>query len=210
MTELVVERTLTDAADWHAHGYRIPVAVNLFPPTLADLDLPGRLDDALRCHGLSVSALTVEITEDFVMGNLDRARLVLTGLRRIGIGIAIDDFGSGYCSLYYLNELPIDEVKLDRSFIANITEDRRAAVIVRSVIDLSHRLGLTTVAEGVETPATATALTCYGCDVAQGHHFSRAVTARQLLELVTEPTQNTGHRLRNCVDGLRLSEPDGP
>ncbi len=108
---------------------------------------------------MSSSALTVEITEDFILGNLDRARLVLTGLRRIGIGIAIDDFGSGYSSLYYLNELPIDEVKLDRSFLANITEDPRAAAIVRSVIDLSHTLGLTTVAEGVETSATATVLT---------------------------------------------------
>jgi EAL domain-containing protein (putative c-di-GMP-specific phosphodiesterase class I) len=209
MTEMVVERALADAADWRTRGLRMPVAVNLSPPTLADLDLPGRLDDALRNHGLSSSALTVEITEEFILGNLDRARLVLTGFRRLGIGIAIDDFGSGYCSLYYLNELPIDEVKLDRSFIANIAEDRRAAAIVRSVIDLSHTLSLTTVAEGVETPATTGVLTGYGCDVAQGHYFSHPVTARQLLDLVAQPAYMTGPRLRNSVDGLRLSELDG-
>jgi EAL domain-containing protein (putative c-di-GMP-specific phosphodiesterase class I) len=201
---MVVERALADAADWHARGHRIPVAVNLFPPSLADLDLPGRLDDALKDHGLSSSALTVEITEDFILGNLDRARLVLTGLRRLGIGIAIDDFGSGYSSLHYLNELPIDEVKLDRSFIAYITEDPRAAAIVRSVIDLSHTLGLKTVAEGVETSATAAVLTGYGCDIAQGHYFSHPITARQLLDQVTHPTHMTGHHMRNYVGGLRL------
>ena len=186
MTELVVERALDDAAVWHARGYRLPVAVNLFPPTLADLDLPARLDRALNSHGLTSSALTVEITEDFMLGNLDRARVVLTGLRRLGISIALDDFGSGYSSLYYLNELPIDEVKLDRSLIASITEDPRAAAIVRSVIDLSHALGLTTVAEGVETPDDAAVLTGYGCDIAQGHYFSHPITAPELLHLVTQ------------------------
>ena len=210
MTELVVERALADAADWHARGHQIPVAINLFPPTLADLDLPCRLDDALMNHGLSPSALTVEITEEFILTDLDRARFVLAGIRRLGISIAIDDFGSGYSSLSYLHGLPIDEVKLDRSFIASITEDHRAAAIVRSVIDLSHTLGLTTVAEGVETADIATVLGSYGCDIVQGHYFGRPITAPELLELVNEPTHTTGHRLRNCVGGLRLSEPDAP
>jgi diguanylate cyclase len=168
MTEPVVQRALDDAAVRHARGHRIPLAVNLFPPTLADLDYPIRLGHALEGHGLTSSALAVEITEEFMLGNLDRARIVLTGLHCLGFRIAIDDFGSGYSSLYYLHELPIDEVKLDRSFIASITEDPRAAAIVRSVIDLSHTLGLTTVAEGVENPGTAALLTGYGCDIAQG------------------------------------------
>ena len=205
MTELVVDRALDDAAVWHARGHRLPVAVNLFPPTLADLDLPARLDHALKGHGLTSSALTVEITEDFMLGNLDRARVVLTGLRHRGISIAIDDFGSGYSSLCYLNELPIDEVKLDRSFTASITEDPRAAAIVRSVIDLSHTLGLTTVAEGVEDPGTAALLTGYGCDIAQGHYFSHPITAPELLNLLTQPTHTTDRHLSNCVGGLRLS-----
>ena len=161
-------------------------------------------------HGLSPSALTVEITEEFILTDLDRARFVLAGVRRLGISIAIDDFGSGYSSLSYLHGLPIDEVKLDRSFIASITEDHRAAAIVRSVIDLSHTLGLTTVAEGVETADIATVLGSYGCDIVQGHYFGRPITAAELLELVNEPTRTTGHRLRNCVGGLRLSEPDAP
>ncbi len=209
MTEMVVDRALDDAAVWHARGHRLPVAVNLFPPTLADFDLPARLDHALKGHGLTSSALTVEITEDFMLGNLDRARVVLAGLRHRGISIAIDDFGSGYSSLCYLNELPIDEVKLDRSFIASITEDPRAAAIVRSVIDLSHTLGLTTVAEGVETSDIAAVLSGYGCDVAQGHYFSHPVTAPELLKLVTQPTRATDRQLPNCVGGLGLSTSRG-
>jgi EAL domain-containing protein (putative c-di-GMP-specific phosphodiesterase class I) len=205
MTELVVDRALDDAAVWHARGHRLPVAVNLFPPTLADLDLPARLAHALKGHGLTSSALTVEITEDFMLGNLDRARVVLTGLRHRGISIAIDDFGSGYSSLCYLNELPIDEVKLDRSFIASITEDPRAAAIVRSVIDLSHTLGLTTVAEGVETSDIAAVLSGYGLDFVQGHYFSYSVTAPELLNLITRPTHTTDRDLSNCIGGLRLS-----
>jgi diguanylate cyclase (GGDEF)-like protein len=192
MTELVVERALEDAAGWHARGYPIPVAVNLFPPSLADLDLPARLDRALDRHGLTSAALTVEITEDFVLGNFDRARVVLDGLRNLGIRIAIDDFGSGYSSLYYLRELPIDEVKLDRSFIGPITEEPRAAAIVRSVIDLSHILGLTAVAEGVENAATAATLTGYGCDVAQGHYYSPPMTNCQLVCLLAPLARAAG------------------
>lgn len=188
MTDLVVQRALDDAAVWHARGHPVPVAINLCPPSLADLDLPARLDDALRRKGLTSAALAVEITEDFLLGNLDRGRHVVDGLHRLGITIAIDNFGSGNCSLNHFRHLPINEVKLDRSLIASITEDPRVAAIVRSVIDLSHTLGLTTVAEGVETSATAAMLTGYGCDMAQGRHYFQPLTATQILDLLEQPT----------------------
>jgi diguanylate cyclase len=207
MTELVVQRALEDAAAWHALGHRVPVAVNLFPPTLADLDLPARLDDALRRQRLTSAALAVEITEDFLLGNLDRARVVLDEIHRLGITIAIDDFGSGNSSLNHLRHLPIDEVKLDRSFTASITEDPRVAAIVRSVIDLSHNLGLTTVAEGVETAATASMLTGYGCEFAQGHHYSQPLTASQFLDLLAADA--TEGRKRQGVSGLRSGQMGG-
>jgi diguanylate cyclase len=184
ITELVVQRALEDAATWHTHGHRVPVAVNLFPPTLADLNLPARLAAALGRQGLTPAALVVEITEEFLVGNLERARFVLDGLHRLGITIAIDDFGCGTSSLNHLRHLPIDEVKLDRSLSASITEDPRVAAIVRSVIDLCRSLGRTTVAEGVETSATAAMLTGYGCDIAQGHHYSHPLTAAQTLDLL--------------------------
>ena len=165
------------------------VAVNLFPPTLADLDLPARLDDALGRQGLTPAALAVEITEDFLLGNLDRARFVLDGLHRLGITIAIDDFGSGNSSLNHLRHLPIDEVKLDRSF--KCVDHRGPAR--RSDSAVGHRLvrtlGLTTVAEGVENSATAAMLTGYGCDIAQGHHYCQPLTAAQTLDLTKSPTQ---------------------
>jgi EAL domain-containing protein (putative c-di-GMP-specific phosphodiesterase class I) len=204
MTELVVQRALEDAAAWHMHGYRVPVAVNLFSPTLADLDLPARLDDALGRQGLTSAALVVEITEDFLLGNLDRARVVLDGLHRLGITIAIDDFGCGNSSLNLLRHLPIDEVKLDRSFTASMTEDPRVAAIVRSVIDLSRTLGLTTVAEGVETSATASMLTGYGCEFAQGHHYSQPLTAPQILDLLAADAAE--RRKREGVSGLRSGQ----
>ena len=164
----MVERALNDAALWHSRGHHLPVAVNLSPPTFADRDLPDRIEQALDRHGLTSSSLAVEITEDFVLGNLDRARTVLGGLHDLGIMIAIDDFGSGYSALSYLRELPIDEVKLDRSFITPITTDPDAAAIVRSVIDLSHTLRMTIFAEGVKTADTPCILTSYACDSAQG------------------------------------------
>ncbi len=199
MTELVVQRALEDAAVWHARGHRVPVAVNLFPPTMADLDLPARLDDALGRQGLTSAALAVEITEDFLVGNPDQARVVLDGLHRLGITIVIDDFGSGNSSLNYLRHLPIDEVKLDRSFTASITEDPRVVAIVRSVIDLSHTLGLSTVAEGVENSATAAMLTGYGCDIAQGRHYSPPLTVPQILHLLAQLTDATERRERNAL-----------
>ncbi|HEY9265754.1 MAG TPA: EAL domain-containing protein, partial [Mycobacterium sp.] len=130
MTEFVVERALEDAGKWRARGHSVPVAVNLSPLTFADRDLPIRMVDAVTRHHLTPADLAVEITEDFVLGNLEQARAVLVDLRDLGFRIAIDDFGSGYSALSYLRELPIDEVKLDRSFVAPITADADAAAIV--------------------------------------------------------------------------------
>jgi diguanylate cyclase (GGDEF)-like protein len=189
MTEFVMDRALNDAALWHACGHRLPVAVNLSPPTIADRDLPARVEHALSRHHLTPADLAVEITEDFVLGNRERARAVLNGLHDLGVTIAIDDFGSGYSALSYLRELPIDEVKLDRSFVAPITTDPDAAAIVRSVIDLSHTLRMTTVAEGVESADTAAALKNFGCDAVQGHYYSTPLGAAELLELFCRPTR---------------------
>jgi EAL domain-containing protein (putative c-di-GMP-specific phosphodiesterase class I) len=114
---------------------------------------------------------------------------VLDALRRQGVRIAIDDFGSGYSALSYLRDLPIDEVKLDRQFVAPVLMDWRAAAIVRAVIDLAHVLGVTTVAEGVENAETAAKLRGYGCDVAQGYFYSPPLTAVEMLELLNSASK---------------------
>ena len=186
VNDFVVNRALDDALVWHAASVGVPVAVNLFAPTLANLKLPVAIARALADRGLGSSALTVEITEHRLLENVESTQEVLKQLRHNGIRIAIDDFGTGYSTLSYLRDLPIDEVKLDRSFITPILVDERTGAVVRAVVDLAHVLGLTTVAEGVEDAATAARLQEYGCDAGQGHFFSRPVTSHECLGLLMQ------------------------
>jgi diguanylate cyclase (GGDEF)-like protein len=187
VTDFVITKALDDVTRWQSLAAQLPVAVNLFAPSLADLDLPDRLMRALSDRGLETTALTVEITESLFLDNLDQTQTVLKCLRQNGIRIAIDDFGSGYSALSYLRDLSIDEVKLDREFIAPILADPRAAAVVRAVIDLSHELGLRTVAEGVENAETASRLREYGCDVAQGYFFSPPLSVEDLIASLPKP-----------------------
>lgn len=183
VTDLVLNQALDDLRTWRAAGLDLGVAINLFPPSLGMAELPQRIDEALSARGLDAAALTVEITEDLVLGDVELARQVLTELRVRGVTVSIDDFGSGYSALWYLRDLPVDEMKLDRHFIAPIAVDPRAAAVVRAVIDLARVLGIATVAEGVEDAATADVLRRYGCDMVQGYYFSPPVSAAEVLEL---------------------------
>ena len=135
---------------------------------------------ALSTRRLPASVLELEITEDFLMGDRERAREILTALRNLGVRVAVDDFGTGYSSLAYLRELPIDELKLDRSFVTPMSADPKAAAIVESTILLAHSLGLILVAEGVEDEMTAEHLANSGCDQAQGFFFSKALPPDEL------------------------------
>ena len=183
VTEFVLTRALDDAASWHAAGAEVPVAINLFPPSLAAPTLPEQISRELIERGLSPSVLTIEITEDMVLDNTARTRDVLSDLRRRGIRVAIDDFGSGYSALSYLRDLPVDQVKLDRSFIEPIAHDPRAAEVVRAVIEVARVLRLTTVAEGAENLETVDCLRNFGCDYVQGYYYGPPLTAQQVLEL---------------------------
>ena len=184
VTDLVLEKALDDAARWVLVGVATPVAVNLFAPFLRDRKLPERLCCALDDRDLPADMLTVEITEDVVLNELGQVVAVLRGLRECGIRVAIDDFGSGYSALSYLRDLQIDEVKLDRHFIASVTSHERAAAVVRAVIDLSHELDITVVAEGVEDAETVDWLREHGCDIGQGYHLGMPVAASMVAELV--------------------------
>ncbi|OFJ54451.1 putative bifunctional diguanylate cyclase/phosphodiesterase [Mycolicibacterium grossiae] len=183
LTEAVIDRAVRDASGWRAAGVDVPFAVNLFPPSLGDVDLPARIGQIIADGGLRTDRLTVEITEDFLLGNTRRVRSVLDMLREQHIRVSIDDFGSGYNALSYLRELPIDELKVDREFIAPMLSHDRAEAIVRAIIDLAHRLDMTCVAEGVEDGATAARLAEHGCDVIQGHHCSPPVSASEVLDV---------------------------
>lgn len=191
VTDLVVDKVLDDAARWVVAGTPMPVAVNLFAPYLRDVRLPTTLWEALQNRDLPAELLTVEITEDLVITDLELVTGVLEQLRAHGIRVAIDDFGSGYSALSYLRDLLIDEIKLDRHFIASVTADPRAAAIVRAVIDLTHGLGMTVVAEGIEEAATGRWLRDSGCDVGQGFYFGRPLDAADVPGLARSAVQLT-------------------
>ncbi|MGE2833968.1 putative bifunctional diguanylate cyclase/phosphodiesterase [Mycobacterium sp. SMC-4] len=184
VTDLVVEKALDDAARWADQGVPTPVALNMLAPSLRDTRLPTTLAAALERRALPARSLTVEITEDLVIKDLGLVTGVLRQLRERGMRVAIDDFGTGYSALSYLRDLWIDEIKLDRSFVAGVTRDVRAAAVVCAVIDLTHGLGMTVVAEGIEDVATADWLRGNGCDVGQGYHFGRPTEADDVPGLV--------------------------
>ncbi|WPX14010.1 EAL domain-containing protein [Cryobacterium sp. 10S3] len=180
MTEQVLDMALDQAAVWHSRGADLTVAVNLTASALVDAELPERTAAMLADRGLPASALILEITEEFLLEDRARTTAILTRLRAGGIRIAIDDFGTGYSSLAYLRDLPVDELKLDRSIVSPMKDDPRAAALVSSTIELAHSLGLTMVAEGVEDAQVYADLARYGCDEAQGFHMSRPMPAGEL------------------------------
>lgn len=179
LTRTVIARALDQVAAWRRAGHELTVAVNLSSGSLADRDLPGQVAELLAGRGLPPSALQVEITEEFLMRDRDLARAILAALRSGGVRVSVDDFGTGYNSLACLRDLPIDELKLDSSFVTPMGHDARAAAVVASTIDLAHTLGLRIVAEGVETGDTYTELTLMGCDQAQGYFVSRPIPAAE-------------------------------
>jgi diguanylate cyclase (GGDEF)-like protein len=186
VTDLVLKKALDDAAGWAMAGVPLSVAVNLFAPLLRDSHLPETLCRELAVRRLSAEILTVEITEDVILHELEVVTTVLRTLRDRGVRVAIDDFGTGYSALSYLRDLPIDEVKLDRQFIATVTTDRRTAAVVCAVIDLTQNLGITIVAEGVENGATAAWLRDHGCGIGQGYYFGRPMPADEIVTLTTD------------------------
>ncbi|MBX0299342.1 EAL domain-containing protein [Cryobacterium sp. 1639] len=180
LTRIVLTKALDQAVRWEADGHALTIAVNMSASSLVNVELPDKIVRMIADRGLPASALMLEITEDYLMSDRERARAVLTRLRAAGIQIAVDDFGTGYSSLSYLRDLPIDELKLDRSFVLPMNDDARAASLVASTIDLAHSLGLRMVAEGVETGSAYDELARYGCDHAQGFFMSQPIPAADL------------------------------
>ncbi|WP_084124821.1 bifunctional diguanylate cyclase/phosphodiesterase [Demequina sp. NBRC 110054] len=173
LTVWVLHSAAQQAARWRAVGIDLPIAVNVPAQAFSGTERPREMKNLLASYGLPGSALQVEITEQALLEDRERARIVLPALRALGVRSAIDDYGTGYSSLTYLRELDVDEVKIDRSFVLQLLLDDRSASIVRSTIDLVHALGLRVVAEGIEEASVAEALTAMGCDAAQGYHWTR-------------------------------------
>jgi diguanylate cyclase (GGDEF)-like protein len=202
MTRRVLELALDQAAEWEGQGQHLTVAVNLSASSLVDADLPEEVFAMLVARSVPPDALQLEITEEFLMADRDRARSILTRLREGGVQISIDDYGTGYSSLSYLRDLPIDELKLDRSFVLPMAEDDRAAALVASTIALAHSLGLRMVAEGVETEVAYAELRRLGCDQGQGYFMSRPIPAAELDQwLRNRPAEDASAHLPPGMDG---------
>jgi diguanylate cyclase (GGDEF)-like protein/PAS domain S-box-containing protein len=186
LTQWVLETSLAQAARWKREGLALGISVNLSARNLLEEDLPPRLETLLARAGLAPGDLTLEITESVIMDDPDRSLATMRRLRESGIGIAVDDFGTGYSSLAYLTRLPVDELKIDKSFVMNLDRDPGCTAIVRSTIDLAHEMGMLVVAEGVESEAIWSGLKQLGCDVGQGYHFSRPVPAGEFLAIARQ------------------------
>jgi EAL domain-containing protein (putative c-di-GMP-specific phosphodiesterase class I) len=184
VTRLVLETAVAQLAQWRGDGLDLSIAVNLSASDLLDESLAERISGLLSEHGVPADALELEITESVIMTDPGRAREVLQSLRRLGLLIAVDDYGTGYCALSYLRDLPVDELKIDRTFIDRLTTDPRTEAIVHSTIELAHALDIKVVAEGVEHEEALEALVRLDCDYAQGYHFSRPLPAEAFVASV--------------------------
>jgi diguanylate cyclase (GGDEF)-like protein/PAS domain S-box-containing protein len=180
LTRWVLTEALRQCSVWQQAGQDIRVAVNLSPRSLHDPQLVDTVATLLAKSSVKPSSLQVEITESAIIVNPERARETLACLHDMGVQVAIDDFGTGYSSLAYLKRLPIDDIKIDRSFVTNLTENSDNAFIVQSVIDLGHNLGLEVIAEGVENAPTYEYLARMGCDMIQGYYLSRPLPPADL------------------------------
>ncbi|MGA2672413.1 MAG: EAL domain-containing protein [Terracidiphilus sp.] len=167
----------------------LTLAINLSPLQLLDLTLPGKIAAAAERSDFSLGRLTVEITESALLVDLPRAQSVARELKSMQCRLALDDFGTGYSSLRHLQALPFDELKVDRSFVSSMSESRESRKIVAAVVGLGRSLGLTTVAEGVETPEHANMLLWLGCDFGQGYLYSKPVPAEELSSLISRKPQ---------------------
>jgi diguanylate cyclase (GGDEF)-like protein len=182
LTLAVLDQALADQAIWHAQGLPLELAVNLSPSNLRDPRLVKDLQRMMHTHGVDASTLVLEITENVLIVDEAQAAETVAELGALGVALAIDDFGTGHSSLTRLRDLPLAELKIDRSFVTRMHDTPDDEKIVRSTIQLAHSLGLAVVAEGAETPDVIRRLTELGCDMGQGYVFSRPLESQALAD----------------------------
>jgi len=186
VTDRVMREAAAQAARWRADGLAIEVAINISAKDVEDIDLPDRLEQHCRAAAIDPSFLTLELTETGAMREAVQMMDVLTRLRIKGFKLSIDDFGTGYSSLVQLQKMPFSEIKIDRSFVMAMADNSGCRVIVEIVVDLARKLGLTSIAEGVEDAAALAVLTELGCDLAQGYHVARPMEPARIAPFVAQ------------------------
>jgi diguanylate cyclase (GGDEF)-like protein/PAS domain S-box-containing protein len=201
LTQWVLETALEQVGCWRDQGIDMRISVNLSARNLLEEDLFDRIDRLLKIYDLPPSTLTLEITESVIMDDPERSLANMQKLHDLGVGLSVDDFGTGYSSLAYLMKLPVQELKIDKSFVMRMDQDPGSATIVRFTIELAHSLGLNVVAEGVESVAIWEELKRLGCDRGQGYLFSRPVSPEALRALV---------RVDFCVPAAKIAPFSAP
>ncbi len=182
LTIWVLEHAMAQAARWHKEGYRLKVCVNISSKNLGEADFVERLVTLMGVHGVSADYLELEFSESQPFQDMGAAAATLARLRELGVSIAIDDFGTGRNSLEYLESVPANVLKLDRSLINSLSKNLRHQVMVKSIVTMAHDLGMAVVAEGLESQPVLAQLMAWSCDYAQGYIFSRPVKAKEFLE----------------------------
>lgn len=177
LTVMVLEKALQQSKKWLEKGVELQISVNLSASNLQDMQLSEDVQMLLNKYNMNPQTLTLEITESFIMSNPTRAREILQSLSSMGIKLSIDDFGTGYSSLAYLKNLPVNEIKVDKSFVIDMLQSNSDEIIVRTVINLAHNLGLKVVAEGIESKEVWDNLQAINCNTAQGYYLSKPVPA---------------------------------
>jgi EAL domain-containing protein (putative c-di-GMP-specific phosphodiesterase class I) len=189
LTRWVIEEGIRQISEWNRRGLRVQLSLNISADDLHGQDIADRTSTLLRQYNVPPEQIIFEITESAVMREPEAALKVLHHLREVGISLSVDDFGTGYSSLAHLKRLPVQELKIDQSFVRNLDETSEDAVIVRSTIEMSHNLGLKVVAEGVEYAHSLRLLERWHCDTAQGYLISRPLTAAAFETWVKQPLQ---------------------
>ena len=188
LTRTVLTEAIRQARAWELAGLRVPIAVNLSMRNIHDPQLPQTIAQLLQRWDARPDLLRLEMTETVLAADPERALQTMDSLRAMGVHIALDDFGIGYSSLAYLNRLPLDEIKIDRSFVIGMIDDESSATIVRATVELGHGLGYAVVAEGVENAETRQRLTALGCDAIQGFLIAHPMPADQTAEWIGRAT----------------------
>ncbi len=200
LTVWVLHQALKQCAQWQSTGHQLNVAVNLSARSLQVKELPELVHSALEQWRMAPSRLCLEITESAVMADPASALKILSRLDAMGVHLSIDDFGTGYSSMAYLKRMPVDEIKIDRSFVMEMAAEANDAVIVRSIVDLAHNMGLRAVAEGVESEAVWRALVNLGCDLVQGYYFAKPMPAQTFLQwLITTAPEWSEKKATNSM-----------
>jgi diguanylate cyclase len=192
LTDIVLGKALALTRGWLDQGQQVPVAVNVSARSLLGHGFPAKVAGRLAEARVPASMLCLELTESTIMSDPDGALAILHELHDMGIRLSVDDFGTGYSSMAYLKVLPVDELKIDRSFVKDMTSSHSDNILVQSAVDLGHNLGLSVVAEGVEDQATLDALRVIGADIVQGYHLARPMNAELLKLWLTEHAPRLG------------------